>query len=162
MFCGGALAVEPPPLGQSSQCRPSKQPLRMSSSAVSVTKIRHHRPPQPPSGPSRPLSSVTVRPGRASTFTPLATFLGSDSQQEDQAWLCVFFQEILSSPSKPNPRSLSFPLNWEAENYKAPPISPKYPQITAELEVDFIPSPSWELRKKTQPWCPGRPSTARY
>ena len=74
---------EPPPLGQPCQCRPGKQPLTMSSSAVSVTKIRQR--PQPPSQPSRHLSSVTVRPGRGSSFTPLATFLGAERQEEEQA-----------------------------------------------------------------------------
>ena len=53
-------------------------------SHVSVTKIRHL--PGSPSQPSRQeISSVTVRPARGCSFTPLATYLGSDRSRDTSA-----------------------------------------------------------------------------
>ena len=51
-----------------------------SLSPVSVTKLRDQ--PRSVSQPPRQFSSVTVRSGRGSSFTPLATYLGSDCEQD--------------------------------------------------------------------------------
>ena len=48
------------------------------SGGVSLTKITHQ---QPRSSSSSNLSSVTVRPGKTSSFTPLATYLQAASRQ---------------------------------------------------------------------------------
>jgi len=48
------------------------------SGGVSLTKITHQ---QPRSSSSSSLSSVTVRPGKTSSFTPLATYLQAASRQ---------------------------------------------------------------------------------
>ena len=53
------------------------------SSAVSVTKIRHQQA-NTSNTASTSLSSVTVRSGKTSTFTPLATYLERVSQLEEE------------------------------------------------------------------------------
>ena len=73
-------------------------------SNVSVTKIRHQ--PGSPSQPSRQISSVTVRPARGCSFTPLATYLGSDCSR-DQA-------------TPPHPE-IEIRVNHEDNNQELPP-----------------------------------------
>ena len=78
----------------------------MSLSPVSVTKIRHHQPRPGSSQSARQGASVTVRPGRGSSFTPLATYLGSDSQRDQAA------------PPHPD---IEIRVNHEDNNHELPP-----------------------------------------